>query len=67
LTFVCAVLGLSVSYFALGPWGAAGGLLGLLAGEVAHVLGVIVLTYRDIRTSSADSAAATLKSAEHRS
>lgn len=49
LTLCCALLGLSVTFTAIGRYGAAGGLLGLLAGEVAHVLGVIVLTVRDMR------------------
>ena len=31
--------------------GAAGGLLGLLAGEFAHVVGVLLLTYRDMRAA----------------
>jgi len=58
LTSVCAVLGLSVSFFAIQRYGAAGGLLGLLVGEIAHVVGVIVLTYRDMRTNGGNSAAA---------
>jgi O-antigen/teichoic acid export membrane protein len=49
LTLFCAALGLSVTFAAIGPLGAAGGLLGLLAGEVAHVIGVLVLTAREMR------------------
>jgi O-antigen/teichoic acid export membrane protein len=53
LTLCCAVIGLSVTFVAIGPFGAAGGLLGLLAGEVAHVLGVLILTVRDLRAEVA--------------
>jgi O-antigen/teichoic acid export membrane protein len=56
LTSVCAVFGLSVSFLAIQRYGAAGGLLGLLTGEVAHVVGVMVLTYRDMRTNGGNSA-----------
>jgi O-antigen/teichoic acid export membrane protein len=49
LTFFCAVLGLSVTFVATGRFGAAGGLVGILAGEIVHVVGVMVLTVRDIR------------------
>ncbi|HEY4215046.1 MAG TPA: hypothetical protein VGM84_26465 [Steroidobacteraceae bacterium] len=49
LTAFCAGLGLCVTFVAIGPYGAAGGLLGLLAGEIAHVVGVLVMTARDIR------------------
>ena len=52
LTFFCAALGLSVTFMAIGRYGAAGGLLGLLAGEIAHVVGVLVLTVRDMRASA---------------
>lgn len=47
LTLFCAVLGLSVTFLLIGRFGAAGGLLGLLAGEIAHVVGVVVFTVRD--------------------
>jgi O-antigen/teichoic acid export membrane protein len=53
LTLFCAVLGISVTFVAIGPFGSAGGLLGLLAGEVAHVVGVLVLTVRDMRAEVA--------------
>ena len=52
MTAVCAALGLSVSFIGIQHLGAAGGLLGLLAGEVAHVLGVFLLTYRDMRAGN---------------
>jgi len=58
LTSVCAICGLLVSYLAIQRFGAAGGLLGLLMGEFAHVVGVIVLTYRDMRTNGRNSVAA---------
>jgi O-antigen/teichoic acid export membrane protein len=53
LTCFCAVLGLSVTFLLIGRFGAPGGLLGLLAGEVAHVIGVMVLTVRETRASVA--------------
>lgn len=49
LTSVCAVLGLSTSFLMVQRLGAAGGLLGLLVGEAAHVLGVIFLALLDFR------------------
>jgi O-antigen/teichoic acid export membrane protein len=49
LTGFCAVLGISVTFVLIGRYGAAGGLLGLLAGEIAHVIGVMILTVRDTR------------------
>lgn len=51
LTFFCAMLGLCVTFIALRHFGAAGGLLGLLAGEVAHVIGVLIMAVRDVRSS----------------
>jgi O-antigen/teichoic acid export membrane protein len=48
-TLFCAVLGLSVTSVAIRPFGAAGGLLGLLVGEIANVVVVLVLTVRDMR------------------
>jgi O-antigen/teichoic acid export membrane protein len=53
LTLFCALLGLSVTFLAIRQYGAAGGLLGLLAGEIAHVVGVIALTVRDLRVRGA--------------
>jgi O-antigen/teichoic acid export membrane protein len=49
LTLFCAILGISVTFVLIGRFGAAGGLLGLLAGEIAHVVGVMMLTVRDAR------------------
>ena len=51
LTAFCAVLGLSVTFLAIGRFGAAGGLLGLLAGEIAYVVVVMVLAVRDMRAA----------------
>ena len=51
LTFCCALLGLCVTFIALHYFGAAGGLLGLLAGEVVHVVGVLIMAIRDVRKS----------------
>ncbi len=50
LTLVCAILGLSVTFALIHRFGAAGGLLGLLAGEFAHVIGVMALTVRDTKS-----------------
>lgn len=50
LTFFCALLGLSVTFLAIGRFGAAGGLSGLLAGEIAYVIGVIIMAIRDLLT-----------------
>jgi O-antigen/teichoic acid export membrane protein len=55
LTAFCAALGLTVSSLAISRYGAAGGLMGLLAGEFAHVVGVLLLTYRDMRTNEESS------------
>ena len=49
LTLFCAMLGLSVTFMAIHRFGAAGGLLGLLAGEIANVLGVLILAAYDMR------------------
>ena len=51
LTFGCALLGLIVTFIALKHLGAAGGLLGLLSGEIAHVIGVLIMAFRDVRAS----------------
>lgn len=52
LTLCCAAFGLSVTFAAIGPYGAAG-LGGLLAGEIAYVLGVLVFAVRDMRAEIA--------------
>jgi O-antigen/teichoic acid export membrane protein len=52
LTSFCAVLGLSVSFTAIQRFGPAGGLMGLLAGEIAHVVGVLLLSHRYMRTDA---------------
>jgi O-antigen/teichoic acid export membrane protein len=51
LTCFCAALGLTVTFVLIGRYGAAGGLLGLLAGEFSHVVGVMILTLHDSRAS----------------
>jgi O-antigen/teichoic acid export membrane protein len=51
LTLFCAVLGLSVTFSLIHRFGAAGGLCGLLAGEIAHVVGVMAMTARDMRAA----------------
>jgi O-antigen/teichoic acid export membrane protein len=50
LTGFCAVFGISVTFLLIRRFGAAGGLLGLLAGEVAHVVGVMIFTVHDTRS-----------------
>jgi O-antigen/teichoic acid export membrane protein len=52
LTLICAIFGVTVTFLAIGRYGAAGGLLGLLAGEFAHVIGVVVLTVHDMRAKT---------------
>ena len=49
----CAALGLAVTFVLIGPYGAAGGLLGLLAGEIANLIGILVFTIHDARAASA--------------
>lgn len=51
LTFVCAVIGVSVSYVAIQYLGPAGGPLGLMAGELSHVVGIMLLTTREVAVS----------------
>jgi O-antigen/teichoic acid export membrane protein len=51
LTLFCAVLGICVTFVAIRQFGAPGGLLGLLVGEIAHVIGVIIMTLLDMRSS----------------
>jgi O-antigen/teichoic acid export membrane protein len=51
LTAFCAALGLTVTFVLIQKLGAAGGLLGLLAGEIAYVIGVMALTVRDSRAT----------------
>jgi O-antigen/teichoic acid export membrane protein len=57
LTLICAVLGLSVAFIGIDRYGTAGGLLGLLAGEVANVIGLLTLAVRDMRAGAAAPAA----------
>jgi len=52
LTLLCAMLGVTVTFVAIGRFGAAGGLLGLLVGEIAYVAGVMVMTIRDMRVET---------------
>jgi len=53
LTFFCAVLGLCVTFAAIRQFGPAGGLLGLLAGEIANVVGVMIMAVHDMRAEVA--------------
>lgn len=49
LTALCAVVGLSVAFIGIDRFGTAGGLLGLLAGEVANVIGLLAMAFHDMR------------------
>ena len=51
LTFVCALIGVSASYVAIQQLGPAGGPLGLMAGELSHVIGIMLLTTREVAAS----------------
>jgi O-antigen/teichoic acid export membrane protein len=55
LTFFCAVFGVCVTFVAIRQFGTAGGLLGLLAGEIANVVGVMVMAVHDMRADAARS------------
>jgi O-antigen/teichoic acid export membrane protein len=49
LTLFCAGFGIVVTFLAIHQFGVAGGLLGLLAGEVANVIGVLTMALYDMR------------------
>lgn len=55
LTLFSAVVGLTVSYVAMHYWGAAGAPLGVLVGELIHIVGVLVLALREVRRERAAS------------
>ncbi len=48
LTLACAALSLTISYVAMRQVGMPGALLGLLIGEFANVLGIVVLSWREV-------------------
>jgi O-antigen/teichoic acid export membrane protein len=50
LTAVSAAVALSVSYFAMLRLGVSGALVGILAGEVLQVAGIVTLSLREART-----------------
>ena len=54
LTLASAIVGLTVSYVAMHYWGAAGAPLGVLAGELMHIAGVVVLAIREVARERAD-------------
>jgi O-antigen/teichoic acid export membrane protein len=51
LTFVSAVLSLSISFATISRVGAIGALIGLLAGELFNMLGIVALSLREARRS----------------
>ncbi len=50
LVLLSAVLSLSVSYWGMSQFGTAGALLGVLAGEVCNVIGIVLLSLRETNT-----------------
>jgi len=58
LTAFSAVLALTASYFAMLRMGVSGALVGIMAGEILQVAGIIVLSLREARTASRKPAAA---------
>jgi O-antigen/teichoic acid export membrane protein len=57
LTGACGVLSLGVMYWALSHVGVMGAPLGVLIGESANLIGIAVLTVREVRTSKREAAA----------
>jgi O-antigen/teichoic acid export membrane protein len=49
LTMACAVLSLSVSYFSMLRMGTLGALVGVLTGETINVLGLVVMSFIEMR------------------
>ncbi|MEJ1963985.1 MAG: capsular biosynthesis protein [Gammaproteobacteria bacterium] len=58
MTVISAVLSLTVSYFSMLKVGVPGALIGVITGELVNVLGVIVLSIRELRIARIDAAAA---------
>ena len=52
LTFASALLSFTVSFVAMQSLGAAGALVGLLAGELVNVLGIVVMAIREARAAT---------------
>ena len=48
LALLSALLSLSISYLGMQRFGTAGALLGVLAGEVINVIGIVLLSFREV-------------------
>jgi O-antigen/teichoic acid export membrane protein len=55
LTLACAVLSLSTSYVAMRHYGEIGALCGLLVGELTNVLGMLLMSWREVNIVPASS------------
>jgi hypothetical protein len=53
LTLVSAIIATSCSVIAMRHIGVQGALIGLLTGEVFNVLGIVILSLRDVRAAEA--------------
>jgi O-antigen/teichoic acid export membrane protein len=54
ITFLSAVLSLSVSYVMMRRVGVEGALIGVLTGEISSVLGLVLLSTLEMRRSTQD-------------
>ena len=48
LTLACAVISLAASYWGMLRFGVAGALMGLLVGELISVIGIVILSFRNV-------------------
>jgi len=48
LTLACAVISLAASYWGMLRFGVAGALVGLLIGELISVIGIVILSFRNV-------------------
>ena len=58
LALVSALISLTISYLGMLQYGTAGALLGLLTGEIINLTGIILLSFRETRRTTAAPAAA---------
>lgn len=56
LTFGCALLSLALSWWGMGVYGLEGSLIGLAGGELVNLIGVVFMTFRQVRSDLADEA-----------